>query len=76
MGDTGLEPLSASSSDGQGLGQTSNARAAKSDASDHKTAATDPDLRAVVDAWPMLPDAVKAGILAMVRTSIDGGQTE
>jgi hypothetical protein len=25
-----------------------------------------PDLAAVVDAWPKLPDAIKAGILAMV----------
>ena len=28
---------------------------------------TDPDLAALVDAWPSLPDAVKAGILAMVK---------
>ena len=28
----------------------------------------DPDLRAVVEAWPNLPDTVKAGILAMIRT--------
>jgi hypothetical protein len=25
------------------------------------------DLQAVIDAWPDLPEAVKAGILAMVR---------
>jgi hypothetical protein len=29
----------------------------------------DPDLAAVVDAWPDLPEAIKAGILAMVRTA-------
>jgi hypothetical protein len=29
----------------------------------------DPDLAAVVDAWPVLPEAIKAGILAMVRAS-------
>jgi hypothetical protein len=28
----------------------------------------DHGLRVVVEAWPALPDAVKAGILAMVRT--------
>ncbi len=27
----------------------------------------DPDLRVVVDRWPALPDAVKAGIVAMVE---------
>jgi hypothetical protein len=36
----------------------------------------DAELRALVDAWPALPDAVKVGILAMVRASADGGQTE
>jgi hypothetical protein len=30
-------------------------------------APTDPDLAAVVEAWPELPDALKAGILAMVK---------
>ena len=28
---------------------------------------TDPDLAAVVEAWPELPEAIKAGILAMIR---------
>jgi len=31
--------------------------------------AENPDLRAVIDAWPDLPDAVRAGILAMVKAS-------
>ena len=30
------------------------------------------DLRAVVDAWPMLPDAVRAGIVAMVKAASAG----
>jgi hypothetical protein len=29
----------------------------------------DPDLAAVVTAWPSLPEAIRAGILAMVRAS-------
>jgi hypothetical protein len=29
----------------------------------------DPALAAVVDAWPKLPDAIKAGILAMVKAA-------
>jgi hypothetical protein len=32
-------------------------------------AAVDPDLAAVVDAWPNLPDAVRVGIVAMVKAS-------
>ena len=28
----------------------------------------DPDLAAVIEAWPMLSAATKAGILAMIRT--------
>jgi hypothetical protein len=30
---------------------------------------TDPDLNAVVDAWYRLPEAVRAGIVAMVKAS-------
>ncbi len=30
---------------------------------------TDPDLAAVVEAWPDLPEAIKAGILAMVKAA-------
>jgi hypothetical protein len=29
----------------------------------------DPDLRAVVAAWPTLPEPIKAGLVAMVRAS-------
>ena len=28
-----------------------------------------PDLKAVVDAWPSLPDAIRAGIVAMIRAA-------
>ena len=34
-----------------------------------KTAPLDPDLGAVVAAWPNLPAAIKAGILAMIRAA-------
>jgi hypothetical protein len=33
------------------------------------TCKTDPDLAAVVDAWPELPEALKAGIVAIVRAA-------
>jgi len=39
---------------------------------EHNQSITDiphPDLQAVIDAWPALPDAVKAGIVAMVKAS-------
>ena len=36
-----------------------------------KTAHIDADLQAVVDAWPALTEAVKADILAMVKTAVD-----
>jgi hypothetical protein len=32
----------------------------------------DPDLAAVVDAWPDLPDPIKAAVLALVRTARGG----
>ena len=34
------------------------------------------DLAVVTAAWPMLPAAVRAGIVAMVRVSAAGGGTE
>jgi len=33
------------------------------------TRKTNPDLAAVVDAWPDLPEALKAGIVAMVKAA-------
>jgi hypothetical protein len=33
------------------------------------TCKTDPDLAAVVEAWPELPEALKAGIMAMVKAA-------
>ena len=34
----------------------------------------DPDLAALIDAWPTLPDAIRAGIMAMVRSSAESGR--
>ncbi len=33
-------------------------------------APADPELAAVVEAWPALPEPIRAGILAMVRASV------
>lgn len=46
---------------------------AKSGAMDPEKPATDPGLTALIDAWPTLPEAIRAGILAMVRAT--GGYT-
>jgi hypothetical protein len=35
----------------------------------HDTCQTDPDLAAVIDAWGRLPEAVRAGIAAMVKAA-------
>ena len=35
------------------------------------TRKTDPELAVLVDAWPELPEAIKVGILAMVRAARD-----
>jgi hypothetical protein len=45
--------------------------AADSTISSNLSAPIDPDLLAIIERWPELPDAVKASILAMVRTSGD-----
>ena len=37
------------------------------------TAVADPDLAAVVDAWPTLPEVVKAGVMAMVKVVSEKG---
>jgi hypothetical protein len=34
-----------------------------------KTLLAPPDLQAIIDAWPSLPEPVKAGIVAMVRAA-------
>jgi len=34
------------------------------------------ELQAVVNAWPELPDAVRAGIIAMVKEMLAGGRDE
>jgi hypothetical protein len=35
----------------------------------HDACKTDPDLAAVEAAWPELPEAIRAGILAMVKAA-------
>jgi hypothetical protein len=42
---------------------------AKGGALAHETPAIDPALAALIDAWPKRPDAIRAGILALVRAA-------
>ncbi len=37
-------------------------------------AAIDPELQTIVERWPGLPDALKAGILAMINATIGNGE--
>ncbi len=46
----------------------------QNDKQNDKRANGDPDLSAVIDAWPSLPEAIRAGILAMVGASGGDGQ--
>jgi hypothetical protein len=34
-----------------------------------RAASNDPDLAAVIDAWDRLPEAIRAGIVAMVKAA-------
>jgi len=52
----------------------SDSAGADAGAVETKTAHDDGDLQAIIDAWPTLPDAIRAGILAMVKAA--GGSAE
>jgi hypothetical protein len=76
MGDTGLEHPPESPE----ITAFSKSRDAESDAprapepvaDDRPPTAGDSDLRRVVEAWPTLPEPVKAGILAMIAVAEQG----
>jgi len=53
-------------------GSTANGRS--SDKLDDKPAITDPDLGRLVDAWPDLPEAIRAAITAMVEAATPKGK--
>jgi hypothetical protein len=42
---------------------------AKSGANEPKSASLPPDLAELLMAWPALPDAIKTGIMAMIRSA-------
>lgn len=66
MGDTGTELPANLSGTAQGAGQGgSNSGSNRPDSGPP----TDPELARVVEAWPRLPGALRAGILAMVASA-------
>ncbi|TWU06886.1 hypothetical protein CA54_52880 [Symmachiella macrocystis] len=64
----GIEP-DPKSSGNRGGGDQSGA---ESGALNVQNAPTDPDLQVIIDAWPALPEAIKVGILAMIRAADSG----
>ena len=67
LGDTGLEPRTVNPCSDSTLRESADRSAAESGAVDVQSSDPDPDLAAVVEAWPTLPKAVKAGVMAIVR---------
>ena len=61
----GIEPHAHSPEDSTNPAQGG----AKSGALPVQSTAIDPALAALIDAWPGLPEAIRAGILAMVRAA-------
>ncbi len=61
----GLEPLQ----DSPEKTTVSEQGGAQSGAHTAPTAVSDPDLAGVISAWPELPEAVRVGIVAMVRAA-------
>ena len=68
MAGTGFE-TTAFSSGNTPLSETGDA---KSDVNCTQSDDADPDLMAVVNAWPTLPESLKAGIVAVVRAAGKG----
>lgn len=72
MGDTGLEhPQNPSGKSGVASESGAKCGALPGDSDPKPALATpaDPDLSAVVAAWPNVPPAVRAGIVAMVKAA-------
>ena len=62
----GIEPIDNS----QGNRGIFNEGGAESGALTVGNANIDPELASLIDAWPTLPDAIRVGIMAMVRAGV------
>ena len=69
MGPVGLEPDSVSNNKTNHLRNTSDDCAAESGANGDEKPLHDSDLTLIIERWEQLPDAVKAGIVAMVEAA-------
>jgi hypothetical protein len=72
---TGFERVSTTTISAKDLGQTSLSSAAKSGAILTETDFSDQRLCDLVSAWPQLPEAVRAGIAAMVKAASPRNRT-
>ena len=72
MGRTGLEPVDATGDSDRHLRKQGQGGGAGSGAESADSVHFGPDLQRVIDAWPRLPEAVRAGVLAMI-TATKGG---
>jgi len=70
--DTGLEPKHVTTCGDKDSQNPSPEGGAESGAVSPISGPIDPDLQRVIDAWPNLPEAAKAGIIAMVKASGQG----
>lgn len=74
VGATGPEPADVSAFQNKGLRNRPDAGGAVSGAVSADSTPEAPDLQAVIAAWPGLPEAVRARIVAMVQTADTGGE--
>ena len=65
----GLEQADVTSGNSKGLGESSESGGAESGADKPICSDFAPDLQQVIDAWADLPEAVKTGIVAMVKAA-------
>jgi len=69
VGVTGLEPVDVNYLHTNDLQGSKLSAGAESGALGADLPLIDADLQAIVDAWPALPEAVRAGILAMIEAT-------
>jgi len=73
MGDTGLEPSDVSTCKTKRLQNRPESGGAESGAVGGGSAQFPPDLQRVIDAWPALAGATKAGVLKLIKADETGG---